>query len=195
MALIYDYPPGATPLDPDEAAGLIPRHITQHAQLNEWEMANILEGERWAFARKHPNLLHPDFARRLHSRMFGRTWHWAGSFRITEKNIGIDPAKIQPALLDLCEDVKMQLEHSSYPLDEIAARFSHRLVAIHPFPNGNGRLSRTLADLLLVQRGATRFSWGAGELMSAGDVRQRYLDALRAADRKDYRPLLAFIRS
>ena len=195
MALIHDDPPGATPLDPDEAAGLIPPHITQHAQLNEWEMANILAGERWAFARRRPGLLDPDFVRRLHRRMFGRTWRWAGSFRTTEKNIGIDPVQIQPALRDLCEDVKTQLTHSSYPLDEIAARFSHRLVAVHPFSNGNGRLSRTLADLLLVQHGATRFSWGAGDLMAASDVRQRYLDALRAADRKDYRPLLAFVRS
>ena len=100
-----------------------------------------------------------------------------------------------PDLRDLCEDVKTQLEHQSYPLDEIAARFSHRLVAIHPFANGNGRLSRTAADLLLVQQGASRFSWGAGNLLADGDVRQRYLVALRAADARDYGPLLAFVRS
>lgn len=195
MAINLDYAPGATPLDPDEAAGLIPSHIATHVQLNEWEMANILQGERWAFARKHKNLLELDFARSLHKRMFGDTWRWAGSFRTTEKNIGIDPLQIQPALRNLCEDVKVQLELKSYPLDEIAARFSHRLVAIHPFANGNGRLSRTYADLLLVQHGAQRFSWGAGNLVAEGEVRQRYLDALRAADRKDYAALLAFVRS
>lgn len=81
------------------------------------------------------------------------------------------------------------------PLDEIAARFSHRLVAIHPFANGNGRLSRTMADLLLVQHDAPRFFWGAGNLVADGEVRQRYLMALRAADGKDYGPLLAFVRS
>ena len=103
----------------------------------------------------------------------------------------MDPLRIQPALHDLCEDVKTQLEFKSYPLDEIAARFSHRLVAIHPFANGNGRLSRTMADLLL----APRFTWGAGNLVADGEVRQRYLAALRAADAKDYGPLLAFVRS
>ena len=103
--------------------------------------------------------------------------------------------RIQPDLRDLCEDVKAQLEYKSYPLDEIAARFSHRLVAIHPFANGNGRLSRTAADLLLVQQGASRFSWGAGNLLADSDVRQRYLAALRAADARDYGPLLAFVRS
>ena len=196
MAINFDYAPGATPLDPDEAAGLIPSHITNHAQLNEWEMVNILEGEHWAFSRKHKNMLESDFVRRLHKRMFGDTWRWAGAFRTTEKNIGIDPIRIPLALHNLCEDVKTQLEYKSYPLDEIAARFSHRLVAIHPFANGNGRLSRTLADLLLVQHGAQRFTWGAGaDLVAEGEVRQRYLAALRAADRQDYDLLLAFVRS
>jgi len=193
--MILDYPAGATPLDPDEAAGLIPSHIANHGQLNEWEMANILDGERWAFGRKYKDLLESAFICRLHKRMFGDTWRWAGRFRTTEKNIGIDPLHIQPALRDLCADVKAQLEFKSYPLDEIAARFSHRLVAIHPFANGNGRLSRTGADLLLVQHGAARFTWGAGNLVSDGEVRQRYLAALRAADARDYSPLLAFVRS
>lgn len=190
-----DCPPGAMPLDPDEAAGLIPSHIANHGQLNEWEMVNILEGEQWAFGRRHPDLLASAFVCRLHRRMFGNTWRWAGKFRTTEKNIGVDPLRIQPDLHDLCENVKAQIVHASYPLDEIAARFSHRLVAIHPFANGNGRLSRTLADLLLVQHGAPRFSWGAGNLIADGEVRQHYLAALRAADGKDYSPLLAFVRS
>ncbi len=196
MALSLDYPPGATPLDPDEAAGLIPSHISTHGQLNEWELVNIVEGEHWAFSRRHKNLLSIEFVRRLHKRMFGDTWRWAGTFRSTEKNIGIDPARIQPALLDLFKDVATQLEHKSYSLDEIAARFSHRLVSIHPFANGNGRLSRTMADLLLVQHGAERFSWGAGtNLVAESDTRQAYLDALRAADARDYAPLLVFVRS
>ncbi|HUW36186.1 MAG TPA: mobile mystery protein B [Rhodocyclaceae bacterium] len=190
-----DYPPGATPLDPDEAAGLIPTHIANHGQLNEWEMVNILEGERWVFGRRHKDLLEGAFVCRLHRRMFGNTWRWAGKFRTTEKNIGVDPARIQTSLRDLCEDVKAQLAHESYPLDEIAARFSHRLVTTHLFANGNGRLSRTLADLLLVQHGAPRFTWGAGNLLAEREVRQRYLVALRAADGKDYGPLLAFVRS
>lgn len=195
MAINFDYPAGATPLDPDEAAGLIPSHISHHGQLNEWELVNIVKGERWAFGRKHADLLSSAFVRKLHKRMFGETWRWAGTFRTTEKNIGIDPIRIQPMLFDLCADVTAQLTLKSLPLDEIAARFSHRLVSIHPFANGNGRLSRTMADLLLVQQGATRFSWGAANLARDGDVRQQYLDALRSADAKNYSPLLAFVRT
>ena len=191
----FDYPPGATPLDPDEAAGLLPSHIANHGQLNEWEMVNILDGERWAFGRRHKDLLTSEFVCRLHKRMFDNTWRWAGKFRTTEKNIGIDPLRIPVALRDLCADVAAQLEHDSYPLDEIAARFSHRLVSIHPFANGNGRLSRSIADLLLVQYGAPRFTWGASDLVAEGEIRQRYIAALRAADARDYAPLLAFVRS
>lgn len=190
-----EYPTGATPLDPDEAAGLIPRHIVNHGQLNEWELVNIVKGEQWAFGRKRTGLLSSDFTRKLHKRMFGETWRWAGTFRTTEKNIGIDPARIQPALFDLCADVAAQIEFHSFPLDEIAMRFSHRLVSIHPFANGNGRLSRTMSDLLLVNHGASRFTWGAANLVRDGSARQRYLEALRAADAKDYSFLNAFVRS
>ncbi len=191
----WDYPPGATPLDPDEAEGLIPKHIVNHGQLNEWEFQNVLEGERWAFGRKRKDLLEIAFIRTLHKRMFGDTWRWAGNFRTTEKNIGVDPIRIQTALHDLFKDVEAQLQHRSYPLDEIAARFSHRMVSIHPFANGNGRFSRTIADLLLVQNGAERFTWGAADLMAEGEARKAYLQALRAADAKDHGPLLAFVRS
>jgi Fic-DOC domain mobile mystery protein B len=199
-----DYPEGATPLDPDEAAGLIPKHIVNHGQLNEWELTNVLDGERWAFGntggrrRAFPaidDMLTIGFIRELHKRMFGRTWRWAGSFRSTEKNIGIDPAGIAASLADLCEDAKTQLAHESYRLDEIAVRLSHRLVSIHPFANGNGRLSRTFADLLLVEKGAERFTWGAANSVGESLARETYLAALRSADAKDYAPLIAFVRS
>lgn len=194
MALTIEYPPGATPLDPDEAEGLIPEHIHTHGELNEWEQENIVEGETWAFARRRKNILTPEFVDELHKRMFGRTWRWAGEHRTTEKNIGMDPARIAVELKKLCEDVAAQIEHRAYPLDEIAARFHHRLVSIHPYPNGNGRHARTMADLLLVGNGAPRFSWGAGDLVHEGEVRNRYIAALQAADRRNYEPLLQFVR-
>lgn len=195
MALTIEYPPDATPLDPDETEGLIPEHIHTRGELNEWEQENIVAGETWAFARRRKNILTPQFVDGLHKRMFGRTWRWAGRHRTTEKNIGIDPARIAVELKKLCEDVAAQITQRAYPLDEIAARFHHRLVNIHPYPNGNGRHARTMTDLLLVGNGAPRFSWGAGDLMHEGDMRSRYIAALQAADRRDYGPLLKFARS
>lgn len=197
MAVRFEEPLDATPLDPDEAQGLIPSHITTRGQLNEWEQQNILEGERWALARKHRNLLSLEFLNQLHRQMFGRTWKWAGQFRTTEKNIGIDPTQIAIRVQELMRDVRAQVEHRAYPPDEIAARFHHRLVWIHPFPNGNGRVSRTMTDLLLISLGVDPFSWGGeyADLIGAGEIRDRYINALRSADRGDFAPLLNFVRS
>lgn len=191
----FNYPPGATPLDPDEAAGLLPAHITTQGQLNEWELANIVEGERWAYSRKRSDLLSIQFVKRLHKQMFGNTWRWAGIFRGTEKNIGVDPAQITTELKKLFDDVAYQIEHKIYPLDEIATRFHHRLTWIHPFPNGNGRHARLMTDLLLKQNGAEPFNWGNSDLIVAGEIRDRYIAALRAADGRDYALLFKFVRS
>jgi Fic-DOC domain mobile mystery protein B len=185
--------PGATPLDPDEARALIPRHIATQAELNEWEHDNIVEGERWAFARRRKDLLTADFLKRLHRKMFGATWKWAGQWRTSEKNIGIAPEHIPVAVRELLQDVAAQVDGHNYPIREVAARLHHRLVQIHPFPNGNGRLARTYADLLLSSQGEERFRWGEGDLVAPGDVRERYIAALRAADAREYGPLLQFL--
>ena len=98
-------------------------------------------------------------------------------------------------LRDLINDVRYQIEHDTYPPDEMAARFHHRLVAIHPFPNGNGRHARMMADLLIQKLGQPRFTWGSKSLTDATETRTRYIEALRAADGGDMAPLMGFVRS
>jgi Fic-DOC domain mobile mystery protein B len=189
-------PADATPLDPHESAGLVPGHIATREQLDEWEADNILAGERWAAgAAKRRALLDDAFVRELHRRMFGRTWKSAGQYRASEKNPGVAPERIAVDVRKLLEDTKAQLAGKVAPLDEIAAKFHHRLVSIHPFPNGNGRHARLMTDLLLAANGAAPFSWGRGDLAHAGEARERYLAALRAADARDFALLLAFVRS
>jgi len=194
MTVDLDYPPGATPLDADELANLIPGHITTQGELNEWEQLNILQGEAWA-RKQRQEILQEAYVRKLHERMFGETWRWAGEFRKSDKNLGVDWLKIGVELKKLLDDVRYQVEHGSYPADEIAVRFHHRLVAIHPFPNVNGRHARLMADLLAERLGHPRFSWGSRSLVDASETRQRYIAALQAADARDYGPLLAFARS
>jgi Fic-DOC domain mobile mystery protein B len=191
----FEYAPGATPLDPDEAAGLIPQHITTQGELNEWEQTNILQGLRWAQRQKKREVLDEPFLRELHRRMFDETWQWAGSFRRSDKNIGVDWRQIPVQLRNLLDDVKAQIEYGSYPIDEIALRFHHRLVWIHPFANGNGRHARLATDLLIARLGGAPFSWGSQSLVEAGEQRKCYLAALRAADGREYQALLAFARS
>lgn len=185
--------PGATPLDADERAALIPRHIATQGELNEWELQNIIEGAQWAAGRRGTDILSSEFVRDLHRRMLGKTWRWAGSFRTTEKNIGVAPEQIAVELRNLMDDVRYQLEHHTFPIRELAARFHHRLVWIHPFANGNGRFARLMTDLLLERNGEQPFAWGNADLVAAGEVRDRYIAALRAADGRDYGLLLEFV--
>jgi Fic-DOC domain mobile mystery protein B len=185
----------ATPLTPEEREALIPTYITLRGELNEVEQIGIADADRWAFARRRGGVLDEEFLRQLHKRMFGDVWKWAGQFRTTPRNIGVEAWEIGPRLRQLLDDVRYWVEHQTYTTDEIAVRFHHRLVWIHPFPNGNGRLSRLAADLLAVQLDQERFTWGSGNLVATAELRKRYVDALRAADGHDIGPLMTFTRS
>jgi len=184
----------STPLTPEERRALIPTHITLRSELNAFEQIGIADADRWAFSRKR-DVLDEDFLRRLHKRMFQDVWKWAGQIRNSERNIGIDHWDIAPALRQLLDDVRYWIDHRTFSADEIAVRFHHRLVSIHPFPNGNGRHSRLAADLLAVHLGRERFTWGSGNLVAIEELRRSYVTALRAADRHDIEPLLAFAQS
>ena len=188
---------GQTPLDPDEARGLKLAFIATRGDLNAAEANNLAVGMAWAERRVALGEVVADepFLRALHTRMFGQVWAWAGTYRTTERNIGIDPLHIRVALRQLFDDLAAWETHRTYPIDEQAARLHHRLTWIHPFPNGNGRTSRAMADLFLMASGAAAFSWGARSGAAAGDVRARYLASVRAADGHDIAPLLAFARS
>lgn len=188
---------GNTPLSPEEQDDLIP-DLTTKEELNEWERQNILEAAAWALDPRNLNRQDPfseTSVRELHQRMFDQTWKWAGAYRTTEKNIGIPPDQIREALPALLSDASYWVEHQTFEPDELAVRFHHRLVWIHPFANGNGRHARLMADVVVRRLGRPAFSWGSADIVNAGDFRWSYIDALRAADKNDIRQLLAFARS
>jgi Fic-DOC domain mobile mystery protein B len=190
--------PGATPLDPDEAGGLIPSHIATQADLNAWEQNNILQAREWSqrAAQRRREVLDEGFVRDLHRRMFGDTWSWAGTFRSSDKSIGVPWEQVAMRLRNLLDDTRYQRDHGVFPADELALRFHHRLVWIHPFANGNGRHARLIADLLALRIGSQPFQWGGGaNLEASGATRDSYLKALRAADAGDISPLARFARS
>jgi Fic-DOC domain mobile mystery protein B len=191
---LFEEPDDATPLTPEERTGLIPSDITYRHELNKAEQESIARAQDWALSRRR-GLLTPKFIKDLHSRMLGDVWRWAGDFRTTERNIGIPYYQILMALRELLDDVKAWIDCKTYPHDEIAVRLHHRLVRIHPFPNGNGRHSRLMADLLIMQLGGERFTWGSANLQDAGGVRRRYIESLKAADGHDLGPMLSFARS
>ncbi|HRF80866.1 MAG TPA: mobile mystery protein B [Flavobacteriales bacterium] len=195
MGVNWEFTGGETRLDPDEITGLRIPLITTRAELDEHEQANIQHARVWLNKRKPKTseLLTESFVKRLHKEMYNEVWKWAGEFRTTEKNIGVDPVRIATDLRQLLDDARYWVEHATYGPDEIAVRVKHRIVCIHCFSNDNGRHSRLFADLLTVALGAPLFTWGTQTDMP--DVRERYFEALRKADRGDIAPLIRFARS
>ena len=196
MTLLGTTGDGNTPLSPEELAGLIPNLATKE-ELNEWERENILLAREWAISgRISPaDMASDQYIRKLHEKMFGATWKWAGQYRVTEKNIGVPSHEILERLMALFGDARFWIENKTYSADGMAVRFHHRLVFIHPFANGNGRHARLIADVLVAKLGRSVFTWGSANLVGPGQARNHYLEALRAADKGDMNPLLDFARS
>jgi len=191
---------GGTPLDDEDKDGLIPGHILTRSELNQWEALNIAQANQWLGRRRSSNVLSVEFLRELHRRLFGRTWKWAGTYRRSEKNVSPYHWATVPQLVqDLIHNTGAQLAAGSGApgeIDEIAIRFHHQLVRIHPWPNGNGRHARLATDELLKQLRRPRFSWGGGrDLETADNARVDYIAALRHADAGDFSLLRAFVRS
>lgn len=192
----FHYPKGATPLDPDSARGLIP-NLQVQAELNAFEQTNIQTAFVWALKSKDlkTNLISVSGIKLLHKKMFDQTWEWAGSFRKHDTNIGAPWQHISELLKAMCDDVQYWIDNKLYDHDEIAVRFHHRLVLIHPFPNGNGRLSRLVADLLLEFNSLPMLNWGSKEtLVDDGADRKEYLIALREADGGRLKRLIDFAK-
>ena len=197
--LELQYPSGATPLEAEELEGLIPTYITTRNELNELEHKNIQEAIRWIRGINSLNVIDSGFVHKLHQQMFNQVWKWAGKIRTSGKNIGVDWSQIVTQTGQLLRDTQYWIDHKTYSVDEIGARFHHRLVQIHIFPNGNGRHARLMTDLLLESLGHQSFSWGAttcnDPLETESKRREEYIQALRAADKNDYASLNAFVRS
>ena len=185
-------PDGATPIDADEAEALLPEHITTQRELNSWESLNILQATRWGLSRKRADYLSSEFVRVLHRQMFNKTWAWAGTYRKSDKNLGVPWRTVATEVFKAIGDARYWLDEAVYDGTESALRLHYRMVVIHPFVNGNGRHARLLADILLFNLDHSPIRWGGTELDSVSEKRSRYLTALRAADRGDFAPLLSY---
>lgn len=198
MGLELSYYEGQTPLDEDEKDGLLISTVNTRRELDEFEQLGIEEAHQWIFQQRlsPDKILTEKFIRELHHKMFSAVWKWAGEFRTTNKNIGVDKYQIPIEIRNLLEDCKYWIRTECFSEDEIAVRFGHRMVFIHPFPNGNGRHSRLISDILVNKGfGQPYFTWGNSNLASVGEARSEYLKALKAADVLDYSLLIKFARS
>lgn len=198
MGLEIIYANGQTPLSEEELDGLLIPSITTREELDEFEQLNIEKAIQWTFGKKinAEKLFTEKFIKDLHKRMYGEVWKWAGSFRNSEKNLGIKSYLIPLQLKQLLDDVIYWHQNNTFPPVELAIRFKHQLVSIHCFPNGNGRHSRLMADLIMEKLYLQPIlSWGSSNLVKADDKRKNYIRAIKMADNHDLHPLIDFAKS
>jgi Fic-DOC domain mobile mystery protein B len=198
MGLELEYNDGQTPLDLDEKEGLLLKTITTHGELDEYEQLNIEKAVEWTITRSlsSKKILTEKFIKLLHKKMFGNVWSWAGSFRQSNKNIGIEWFNISVELKTLLDDARFWMSNNTYDPDEFAIRLKHRLVSIHCFPNGNGRHSRLVADTIIESIfGKEVFTWNNSNMTKPDETRKCYIAALKACDDGDILPLLEFARN
>lgn len=199
MGLSLTYTKGQTPLDEEEKDGLKIKSLSTRAELDEFEQKNIEEALLWTLDKKWSadTIFTENFVCMLHQKMYREVWKWAGTFRKSEKNIGIKSYLVATELKYLLDDALFWVQHETYSPDELSLRFKHRLVSIHCFPNGNGRHSRLMADVISEKIfGNAVFSWGAGSNLSEkNSIRDNYIQSLKTADKGNYIPLIEFARS
>ena len=192
---IFETDDNSTPLTAEEKDGLKLKWITLRSELNEAEARNIAQAQIWLMSNKNKDIYSDTFLRELHKKMFGDVWKWAGTYRTSERNIGVAPYQIPMKLMQLFDDMKFWIENKTYSNHEIAVRLHHKLVQIHPFPNGNGRVSRLMADQVLEKLEGTKLYWGNTNLVNVSEVRSAYIAALREADEGDYSALIEFTQN
>ena len=198
MGLELNYMDGQTPISEEEKDELLIKTIATRRELDEFEQQNIEAAIEWTLKNIFAveKILSIEFILEVHKRMFGNVWEWAGVIRKTNKNLGVDKYQVLPEVIKLLDDIRYWLGHQTYSHEEIAIRFKHRLVSIHPFPNGNGRHSRLCADILISHVfGKEVFTWGGHNLNDVGSSRRRYINAIYEADRGNIQPLVDFARS
>ncbi len=198
MGLNLHYQVGQTPLNKDEISGLKIKSITTQSELDELEQLNIEKTIEWTINTrlKTERILTEKFVKDLHKKMYGDVWKWAGEFRKSDKNIGVQWSQIGLKLKDLLDDTYYWIENNTYDSEEITIRFKHRLVSIHCFPNGNGRHSRLMADIIMELVFKDKiFTWHQSNMVKADEVRKKYINALRKADNRDIYPLIDFAKS
>lgn len=193
-----EYKDGQTPLSESDKEELLIEIISTQKELDEYEQLNIEKAMVWIYSTKirKDTILTEKFIKNLHKKMFGDVWGWAGKFRRIDTNIGVDWVRIPVELRQLLDNTQYWIDNKVFPPDEIAIRFKHKLVNIHCFPNGNGRHSRIMADIIIETIFDKEiYTWNDSNMVKADETRDKYISAIREGDKGDIKPLISFARS
>lgn len=180
----------------DDISGLIPAYITNRKELDEAEFLNINKAFKFYFINPK-NLSKFEITREslfnVHKKMFSLVWEWAGKKRKSNKNIGIEPYKIDEEIKKLIDDYNYWIKNDS-DFTEILARLHHRFVWIHPFEGGNGRWARLVTDILYFKKTKKHLNFPEDELKLRTTFRDEYLKALKESDKGNFDSLVIFFK-
>ena len=184
---------GQTPLPPELQKGLISKNVQTIGELDEYEEQNIAEGMVW-LEDSNANSLNYSFWLRLHKKLFGNVWNWAGEIRSHDLGNAdfLYPEKVRPALMQLIGDAEYWFKNDTYPKKETIARIHEKLLTIHPFANGNGRWSRILTEYICKQNKIDIPKWNLKSKDDPQKRRKEYIEAVELARHK--RQFLKLIR-
>jgi Fic-DOC domain mobile mystery protein B len=190
----FDFPQGATPLN--DYSGLKLSWVQFLSDLNRAEAENIFLAQKrylHCAVNSPETWFNPGVLKKIHWAMFHKVWEWAGSFRTVHTNIGLKPHLIPTQLALFCAEIRSWSQSAcDLTILERAARIHHRLVAIHPFENGNGRFSRLIADRYLKAYHYSYPIWPSFE--NDGDIRSYYIQSLKCADQGEYEVLIELMK-
>lgn len=184
---------GATPIDDISGLKLDTSRVYTLDDIYTFEAKNIRKATIKYLIERPSKKLAPftfEWMLKLHKEMFGDVWDWAGKLRQVELSIGVKAYMVSSELKKLVDDLAFWDEHKSFDVVETAARIHHRAVQIHPFKNGNGRWSRMIANIYLLQNGLAPTKWQEDLLSKENPHRDEYIQALKLADNGDYSKLI-----
>ena len=135
---------------------------------------------------------------RWHTQWLGEVYPWAGKYR--QVNIGKGgfmfamSAQVPRLMLEFERDVLARYSPCAFEnLEDVlkALAVTHcELVLIHPFREGNGRLSRLLSQLLALQAGMPLLNFSSIK----GKRREEYFAAVRTSMERNYTPMIEVYR-
>ena len=128
----------------------------------------------------------------IHELILKGTTDYAGRYRDTRVTVGgagflpPDPDSLLGEMKKIVEWVKKGVDDPDTEPLEFAAMAHYKLVRIHPFVDGNGRVSRLIMNLILIRNGFP-------PAMLLYTDRKKYYDVLRQADKGNFTPFLNFV--
>ncbi|KAI1465244.1 fido domain-containing protein [Daldinia caldariorum] len=119
-----------------------------------------------------------------------RTWEIAARHGndMKKKSIFIRSSAVPRYMAEMVEDLQKDMftveESKAVDPFDLASRYCYRLVCIHPFGDGNGRMCRILLNVILLKYAGFVSTFGGTEA-----ERQEYLDLAQRSNKKFHKDM------